>query len=264
MKIAGSSSVLRRGRRLQEHRGSEFVMVKRTPPGSVGAARKKSSCGWFSARGGGTLVGKAARGANSGAACTFSEWVVAGKAVAHDEEHLWVLQAQAGDQPAFAALVERYWPRVRRWLHGLCDGRPEADDLTQEAFLKAWAGLRSFQAGTHFRAWLFRIARNCLVDWQRRRCAAPQEALREYLTAREPGPVATLVGRETQARVAAAVARLPQLLRAPFLLRTQEELGYREIAQVLELTEETVRWRVFKARQVLLQELGPYLDRESP
>src|SRR2546428_126816 len=78
------------------------------------------------------------------------------------------------------------------------------------------------------------------------------------------GPVATLVGRETQARVAAAVARLPQLLRAPFLLRTQEELGYREIAQVLELTEETVRWRVFKARQVLLQELGPYLDRDSP
>ena len=60
-----------------------------------------------------------------------------------------------------------------------------------------------------------------------------------------------------------AVNRLPETFRESFLLRTQEELSYAEIAQVLEIAEETVRWRVFKARKMLLDELGTILDAES-
>ena len=77
-------------------------------------------------------------------------------------------------------------------------------------------------------------------------------------------PVATLIGQETQAVVQAAVARLPAAYRAPFLLRTLEEMGYPEIAAALGLTEETARWRVCKARRLLLREVGPYLDRPTP
>ncbi len=77
-----------------------------------------------------------------------------------------------------------------------------------------------------------------------------------------PGPVSTLVARETLALVQQAVGRLPLPLREAFLLRTQEDLSYAEIARVMEQTEETVRWRVFKARQVLLEELGEALDLE--
>jgi DNA-directed RNA polymerase specialized sigma24 family protein len=61
-----------------------------------------------------------------------------------------------------------------------------------------------------------------------------------------------------------AVARLPPLFQAPFLLRTLEEMSYRDIAAALSLTEQTVRWRVCKARRFLLNELGSYLDRPLP
>jgi RNA polymerase sigma-70 factor, ECF subfamily len=183
--------------------------------------------------------------------------------VPHDQEHVLVQQAQAGDRQAFAALVERYWGRIHRWLSRLVEGRPEGEDLTQEVFLKAWSSLRSFQAGTHFRAWLFRIAHNLLVDHQRRSGHAPKASLEETAS-RQPGPVATLIGRETQTVVQQAVGRLPAPFRAPFLLRTLEEMSYPDIAAAMGLTEETVRWRVCKARRLLLHEIGPYLDRPPP
>ena len=72
--------------------------------------------------------------------------------------------------------------------------------------------------------------------------------------------MATAIGRETQAAVQAAVDGLPPLFRAPFLLRTVEEMRYPDIAAALGLTEETARWRVCKARRFLLRELGPLLD----
>src|SRR5262249_54172389 len=94
--------------------------------------------------------------------------------------------------------------------------------------------------------------------------SAPPRPLPERLASREQGPVAAVLSQESQTLVADACARLPDHFRAPFLLRTQEDLSFTEIAHALGLTEETVRWRVFKARQLLLEELGPYLDRKRP
>ena len=184
--------------------------------------------------------------------------------VSHEDEHSWVCRAQAGDGTAFAALVDRYWPRVQRWLHGLTLDRQAAEDLAQEVFLKAWSHLASFAPGTNLRAWLFCIARRCLIDSRRCGRSPPAGRLPDAVAGHEPGPVSTLIGRETQTLVREAVARLPVVFRAAFLLRTQEELSYQEIARVLELTEETVRWRVFKARKLLLQVLGNALDPEPP
>lgn len=182
--------------------------------------------------------------------------------VSHEEELHWIQAAQAGDTRAYAALVDRYWPRLQRWLHGLTSDAQAAEDLTQDALLKAWNGLARFTPGTNFRAWLFCIARRCLID--RRRCGRSPEAgqLPESVAARAPGPISTLVARETLSLVMRAVDRLPANLREAFLLRTQEELSYQEIGQIMDLTEETVRWRVFKARQTLLAELGDVLDNE--
>src|SRR5229473_3918417 len=74
------------------------------------------------------------------------------------EEHVLIHAAQKGDRDAFAVLVERYWDRLYRWLYHLTHNRHAAEDVAQETFLKAFAGLASFKAGTNFRAWLFRIA----------------------------------------------------------------------------------------------------------
>src|SRR5947209_6262107 len=87
-------------------------------------------------------------------------------AVDEAAEQQWLLRARAGDRQAFAALVEHYWPRVYRWLYGLAGSTHVAEDLAQETFLSAWSALGRFE-GTGFRAWLFRIAGNRLIDLQR-------------------------------------------------------------------------------------------------
>jgi RNA polymerase sigma-70 factor (ECF subfamily) len=158
-----------------------------------------------------------------------------------EEEPQLVLRAQKGDRQAFATLIEHYWRRVFRWLYGLTHNTHLAEDLTQEAFLKAWRALDSFQPGASFRAWLFHIARNCLIDGRR----GPRSA-------------------EGQALLQEACARLPEHFRAAFFLWAHEDLGFAEIAQALGTTEATARWRVFKARLFLLKEVGSYLDKKMP
>lgn len=171
-----------------------------------------------------------------------------------------VEQAQAGSRQAFAALVDAYWPRIFRWLHGMTGHTHSAEDLTQEVFLKAWSSLSSFQGTNGFRAWLFRIASNALIDTRRGPRAVSPASLPDSLSARDPGPAAIVIGQESETLVRDACARLPAKLQGPLLLRTQEEMSFEDIARIYEVTEETIRWRVFKARQQLLNELKHYLD----
>jgi RNA polymerase sigma-70 factor (ECF subfamily) len=181
----------------------------------------------------------------------------------HGDEPDLVRAAQAGDRAAFAALVERYWERLYRWLYHLTHDRHAAEDLAQEAFLKAFAHLARFQAETNFRAWLFRIAHNAFANHYRAG-ARRREPLPDDLPGPDRGPVAQLLTQEVLQGLAAAMERLPTDFRAALLLRVEEGLSFRQIADVLGLTEETARWRVFKARQKLLSQLAPPSDQEEP
>src|SRR5262245_61310923 len=167
------------------------------------------------------------------------------------EEHALVHASQRGDRQAFAHLVERYWDRLYRWLYHLTRDRHTAEDLVQESFLKAFRGLKQFQAGSNFKAWLFRIAHNSFAN-HRRATARTRQPLPDNVPQRGEGPVEQIVSREALQLLAKAVNQLPADFRAAFLLRAEEDLSFREIANVLGLTEETARWRVYKARQKLL------------
>jgi RNA polymerase sigma-70 factor (ECF subfamily) len=158
--------------------------------------------------------------------------------------------------------VERYWERLYRWLYHLTHDRHTAEDLTQDAFLKVLAHLGRFQPGTNFRAWLFRIAHNSLANYLRARTRR-RDPLPDDLADLAPGPMAALESRETLQELTRAVAGLPTEFRAALLLRVEEDLSFRQIADVLGLTEETARWRVFKARQKLLTSLGISLEPEK-
>lgn len=174
------------------------------------------------------------------------------------EESDWIAAAQAGDRAAFARVVELYWDRLYRWLYHLTRNRHHAEDLAQETFLKALAGLDSFRPGSNFRAWLFRIGHNNFVNLKRgeRRIGHPlPEAAAEFAVS-APDAAAD---REALRAVEKAVSELPGEYRAALLLRVDEGLSFKEIAAALNTTEETARWRVFKARQKLVRTLHPDL-----
>ncbi len=199
---------------------------------------------------------RVARGTNALASPTESDRLL-------DDEHRLALDAQKGDRTAFATLAGAYYDRLFRWLYNLTRDRHTAEDLTQESLLKAFAALERFKAGTNFRAWLFRIAYNSFVN-QRRSAVRQRESLPDNLPDSDEGPAEQAAQRETQAMLAEAIRRLPAEFRAAFLLRVEEGLSFRQIAGILNLTEETARWRVFKARQKLLRTLTPPLEQEKP
>jgi RNA polymerase sigma-70 factor (ECF subfamily) len=178
------------------------------------------------------------------------------------DEHRLIVAAQQGDRPAFAQLVEHYWDRLYRWLYHLTHDQHTAEDLVQESLLKAFAGLKKFQAGTNFAAWLFRIAHNNYAN-QCRASRRPREVLPEDVADRQRGPLEEAVSAEALQNLARAMQRLPAEFRAALLLRVEEGLSFRQIAEVLDLTEETARWRVFKARQKLLSLLAPRQEQEK-
>lgn len=164
-----------------------------------------------------------------------------------------VSAAQAGDQLAFATLVERYGQPILSVCYTSTLDREDARDLVQEVFLTAWRKLSGFRGDAAFSTWLFALTRNACVDASRRRAARPQAAadhdppgLEESIP---PGE------RATVAAIFAAAARLSQPLREAFLLRDLQGLSYDEIATIQQVPVGTVRSRIASARNTVSQEI---------
>jgi len=179
-----------------------------------------------------------------------------------ERERECVRRARAGDRAAFAALVDRYWNPVRAWLAGLTENAHAAEDLAQETFLKAWAGLARLGSDGTFCVWLFRIARNEFLAAHRARRAAPTEV--PDAPDPSPGPAELAEAGEGAAALRAALAALPAPYREAYLLWTHETLPYSEIARVLDTTEDTARWRVCEARRQLARALDRFLNPPNP
>lgn len=175
-------------------------------------------------------------------------------------DEAWLIQqAQEGRRTAFARLVDHYWDRLYRWLFHLCHDRHDAEDLAQETFLKALEALPHYRPQGAFASWLFRIAYHAFLNRRRQRRRV-RLVLPADLPAPAPGPAEEALRREEWQRLLQAVGRLPTAYRAAFLLRVEQGLSFAQIAEVLEVPEATVRWRVFKARQKLLSLLAPLLE----
>ena len=175
-----------------------------------------------------------------------------------DEDAL-IPQAQGGDSAAFSELAAHYYDGLYRWLYHLTRDRHAAEDLTQETFLRALAAVKSFRPGSNFRAWVFRIGHNNFVN-QKRAERRTKHPLPDDAAAHEIGSAESAAeNREALETVNRAVAELPVDFREALLLRVDEGLSFREVAKVLGTTEETARWRVFKARQKLMKVLSPEL-----
>ena len=159
-------------------------------------------------------------------------------------------KAQRGDERAFAIIVNAYEAPVYNYVLRLTNGdRSLAEDLTQEVFLRVFQGLPSFSLRCKFTTWLFQVTKNRVLDELRARERRPLSPLNL-----DDAPQLEAVDQPAeQAEVIDALWRtiddLPVDLKMALLLRDVVGLSYNEIADALEVTLATVKWRIFKARE---------------
>jgi RNA polymerase sigma-70 factor (ECF subfamily) len=181
-----------------------------------------------------------------------------------------VSRVQRGDRAAFDVLVLRYQHKVLKLIMRYIRDAMEAEDVAQEAFIKAYRALPGFRGDSAFYTWLYRIAintaKNALVSSKRRPV--------EYdLDLQDPGqyelharlkdgetPEHLLLTDEIRATVNAAMAELPEDLRTAIVLREIDGLSYEEIAATMECPVGTVRSRIFRAREAIDRKLRPIFD----
>lgn len=175
--------------------------------------------------------------------------------VAETELNL-IEQAQSGDRSAYGELVRRNYTSVVNVVYRLCGDTGLAEDMAQEAFLRAWINLPSFHPRSSLRNWLYRIAVNAALDVLRRKTAEPVEDEKmEMVTDQAPGPEAVMIQKEQAALLQQAMKSLPEAARSVLVLREYGELSYQEIASVLDIPIGTVMSRLNYARTRLREVL---------
>ena len=186
-------------------------------------------------------------------------------------DQLLVERAQRGDKRAFELLVEKYQRKLARLLSRLVRDPGEVEDVTQEAFIKAYRALPSFRGDSAFYTWLYRIgintAKNYLVS-KGRRAPTSTEVDAEEAEGYESGeqlrdintPESLLLTKEIATTVNAAIESLPEELRSAIQLRELEGMSYEEIATLMDCPIGTVRSRIFRAREAIAERLKPLLD----
>jgi RNA polymerase sigma-70 factor (ECF subfamily) len=172
-----------------------------------------------------------------------------------DEPEL-AARAQAGDAEAFGVLVGQYAAMVRRVTQAVLRHPEDADDAAQDAFLAAWRGIGRFDLSRPVGPWLARIAINAAHDLRRRRRVRATERLADEQPGSAEAPDRAAERALLRRRLTAALATLPERQRLAVVLFDAEGFGHREIAELLDLPEGTVRSDVFHGRRRLRQVLG--------
>ena len=190
--------------------------------------------------------------------------------IAFDDAAL-VERFRKGDMQAFGSLVAKYQDRIYNLILRMCPRTADAEELAQEAFLKAMERIGQFRGQSRFYTWLFRIAANLTISHRRRggrlrfqSLTGPEEfdgSQADGLTAalaeqRNPGPMASAMSAESARRVDQALAEIDDEFRVVVVLRDIEEMDYGEIADVLDLPIGTVKSRLHRARCMLRAKLA--------
>ncbi|MFW5921378.1 MAG: RNA polymerase sigma factor, partial [Polyangiales bacterium] len=186
------------------------------------------------------------------------------------EANVLVERARSGDPRAFDELVRRYRPRIFALALHLTGKPSDADDITQDAFLKAYSKINDFQGRSQFFTWLYRIALhralNVKRDQGRRRSVGlddPRVTAAVAVDA-DGDPRRALELQDTYAHLLAAFDALSPLLRTTVVLTTLQGLSYKEAAVVLETSEGTIAWRVHEARRRLTKEIERLQKEPTP
>ena len=170
----------------------------------------------------------------------------------------------AGDQDAFATLVERYKDAVQNLAYRMLSNTTEAEDVTQETFVRAYTQLATYKPAHKFSTWVLSIASHLAIDQLRRRrfLALPLEDVPflEWITDSGTSPEQSALAGEQQDEIQVYLQRLPSKYRAVIVLRYWYDFSYEEIARTLDLTPALVKARLHRARELLAR----YIKQFSP
>lgn len=166
-----------------------------------------------------------------------------------------MLNVGKGDEEALRSLIDRWKNPLINFFYRSLQSLEEAEDLTQMVYLRIYRSASKYQPTAKFSTYLFHIARHLLINEYRRRQRKPLLTVDPaQLRASTPGRT-QLELLEIEEAFSSALQGLPENQRLAILLRKQQDLGYREIAQIMEATESAVKTWIFRARQTLRKEL---------
>lgn len=177
-----------------------------------------------------------------------------------------IKQVLNGNQDAYKEIVDLYQARLYQVCYRMLGNKHEAEDITQEAFLRAFINLHSFDQKRKFSTWIFRIATNLCIDRIRKKkpdyhldAQVPgTDGLDMYsqIAASEELPVEQLEKMEMQERIQYEISRLPDKYRSVIVLKYMEELPLQEISEILDLPLGTVKTRIHRGREALRKQMS--------
>ena len=177
---------------------------------------------------------------------------------APDDEPALVERVRRGDAAAFDTLVTRYMRRAFSVAYRVMGQKEDAEDLVQEAFLAVLQRIGTFEAGRPFAPWFFRILVNRGLNARKSRSLRTVDEIPESAASRGPSPERAAEQTELRERLAKAMEALPERQRVIVQLFELEGFGGPEIAEILEISDGTVRWHLHEARKTLRRALAPY------
>ena len=175
-----------------------------------------------------------------------------------DEKH-WIIQAQQGNSDAFANLVVKYQKRVFSVCYRMLGTPTAAEDAAQEAFIRAYQAIESYDLQRSFATWVLSIASNYCIDQIRKRKVTLLSIDNDKYgwlvpPAQDPTPERSLIEQERQAQVRSLLETLNETERAAIVLQYWHDFSYEEIAEALSLSVSVVKSRLFRARKAMAVE----------
>ena len=174
----------------------------------------------------------------------------------NDDSYL-IKRVKERDQDAFKMLMIKYQPRIYSALYGYVKSKEDAEDLTQQVFIRTWNKIDSFRGESAFFTWLYRVAINIAknhvtsASFKKQKLNTSDDIL-DFDYPHFDSPELSIESKETSEKIKEFISNLPEILKTPFILREYEGKSYQEIANIIDCPVGTVRSRIFRAREAIL------------
>lgn len=173
-------------------------------------------------------------------------------------------KCQGGQAEFYGRLVDKYSARIINLGYAMMGNRHDAEDVAQEAFVRAYKGLGRFERKAKFSSWLYQIALNLCKDHLKAKSRHARTANDEQMANMDGNPQEqaprVILQNELSGKMTEAINKLPVLYRESFVLRHLQGLDYEDVATITRVPADTVRVRAYRAREMLRESLAPNVD----